>query len=65
MNDPLQPRYLTLSQAAVYLGYGEGKGENVRWLCRTGLLPHIKVGARIWVDREDIDKLMQDHRKAA
>lgn len=65
MKDPITPRYLTLSQAAIYMGYGEGKGENVRWLCRTGELPHIKVGARVWVDKEDIDKLMRENKIAA
>ena len=65
MNEPISPRYLTLSQAGVYLGYGADKPENVRWLCRTGVLPHIKVGARIWVDKEDIDKLMRENKVAA
>ena len=61
----LEPRYLTLEQAGVYLGYGPGKGESVRWMCRVGKFPHIKIGERVFVDKEDIDRVMQEHKVAA
>jgi hypothetical protein len=63
--EPISPRYLDLDQAGVYLGYGPGKSESVRWMCRNGVFPHIKIGARVFVDKEDIDRVMKENKIAA
>jgi excisionase family DNA binding protein len=58
-----EPRLLTIRQAAVYLGTTE-------WFIRSvGVwerkIPHVRLGKRILFDRSDLDKFVDDQKKAA
>jgi excisionase family DNA binding protein len=58
-----EPRLLTIKQAAVYLGTTE-------WFIRsTGVwdrkIPHVRLGKRILFDRCDLDRFVDDQKKAA
>jgi hypothetical protein len=54
----IAPRYLDLDQAAVYLSTSI---DGVRGLLRSKAFPARKIGARIYIDVRDIDKVMSDN----
>lgn len=51
----LAPRYLNLNQAAVYLSTTPA---GVRGMLRTKLFPCRKLGSRVLIDKQDIDRAM-------
>jgi excisionase family DNA binding protein len=56
------PRYLSPQEAAEYLRMSLSW---VRKATRAGKLPHIPLGWRIVYDRVDLDRLMEDLKRAA
>jgi hypothetical protein len=51
----IAPRYLNLTQAAVYLSTTP---DGVRGMLRAKLFPCRKLGARLLIDKQDIDNAM-------
>ncbi|HEY4359421.1 MAG TPA: helix-turn-helix domain-containing protein [Bryobacteraceae bacterium] len=51
------PRYLNLEQAADYLSTTP---DGVRGMLRANVFPARKIGARLFIDVEDIDAAMND-----
>jgi excisionase family DNA binding protein len=58
----LQPRYLTIPEAAAYLRTSVW---DVRTLIRSGAVPHIPRGKRFILDRIDLDRLQDESKKVA
>lgn len=56
-----QPRYLTVVQAAQYMGVGVFF---VRCQAKAGNLPHSVLGNRFVFDREDLDKFVASKKVA-
>jgi excisionase family DNA binding protein len=59
VKEDVRARYLSPREAGIYMSKSR---EAVRMMLRRGVLPHIKVGRSTYVDREDIDRLMQAHK---
>jgi excisionase family DNA binding protein len=55
----VQPRYLTLDQAAVYISHTKRSFE---YLISKNLFPVIRRDRLILIDREDLDKFMARHK---
>ena len=53
----IAPRYLTIEQAAEYLG---ATPSGVRAMLRSKLFPIRKLGARVRIDKQDIDTTMKE-----
>lgn len=53
----IAPRYLDLKQAAVYLSATPAA---VRGMLRAKLFPCRKLKARVWIDKQDIDRAMNE-----
>lgn len=56
----ITPRYLNLEQAAEYLSTTPG---GVRGMLRSHLFPCRKMGARVFIDVQDIDRAMNESRE--
>jgi excisionase family DNA binding protein len=56
-NGGVTPRYLNLEQAAVYLSTTP---DGVRGMLRAKRFPARQIGKRVFVDRNDIDKAMDE-----
>jgi excisionase family DNA binding protein len=56
----LQPRYLTVEQAAVYISHTKRSFE---YLISKNLFPVIRRDRLILIDREDLDKFMIQHKR--
>ena len=56
-NGGITPRYLNLEQAAVYLSTTP---DGVRGMLRAKRFPARKIGSRVMIDRNDIDKAMDE-----
>jgi excisionase family DNA binding protein len=54
----IAPRYLNLDQAAEYLGSSR---DGVRGMLRAKLFPVRKLGARVLIDKQDIDAAMTEN----
>jgi hypothetical protein len=54
------PRYLNLNQAAAYLSTTPAA---VRGMLRAKLFPCRKLGSRVLIDKQDIDKAMDEARQ--
>jgi hypothetical protein len=54
----VQPRYLNLEQAAVYLNTTK---DGVRGMARAKVFPIKKAGTRTFIDIHDIDTAMQEN----
>ena len=55
----VQPRYLTVDQAAVYISHTKRSFE---YLISKNLFPVIRRDRLILIDREDLDKFMARHK---
>jgi excisionase family DNA binding protein len=55
----LYPRLLTVDQAALYLGPA---WEDVQLLTRSGKMPAVCVAGRVFLDRIDLDKWIDDNK---
>jgi excisionase family DNA binding protein len=55
----VQPRYLTVDQAAVYISHTKRSFE---YLISKNLFPVIRRDRLILIDREDLDKFMTRHK---
>jgi excisionase family DNA binding protein len=55
----VQPRYLTIDQAAVYISHTKRSFE---YLISKNLFPVIRRDRLILIDREDLDKFMTRHK---
>lgn len=59
-HNQLSPRLLTIEQAAVYLGRTR---EAVQHLVTLGKLPNVRTDRRVFIDRLDLDKWIEDHKE--
>jgi excisionase family DNA binding protein len=55
----LYPRLLTVDQAAVYLGRTK---EAVQHLVSSGKVPTVRADRRVFLDRNDLDKWIDEHK---
>jgi excisionase family DNA binding protein len=55
----LYPRLMTVDQAAVYLGRTR---EAVQHLVGSGKLPTVRADRRVFLDRLDLDKWIDEHK---
>jgi excisionase family DNA binding protein len=55
----IQPRLLTVKDAATYLGRTE---KAVRHLVATHSLPCVRTDARIMLDRQDLDRWIDNNK---
>lgn len=63
LNDPsptVRPRLLPVGQAASYLGRTE---DSIRHLIASGRLPVVRTDKRVFLDRQDLDDWIQDHKQ--
>jgi len=58
--DRLRQRYLSIKDAAVYLGCGIW---GVRKLIWDGLIPVIRIRRKMFLDIKDLDRLMQQNKE--
>ena len=56
----LYPRLMTIEQAAVYLGQAR---QTIQHLARTGNIPSVLVASRILIDRIDLDRWIEEHKR--
>jgi len=56
----VQPRLLTVREAAIYLGRSESA---VRHLLNRKILPSLKVGKRIHLDRLELNKWIEARKR--
>lgn len=56
LNQAEEPRLLSVNQAAIYIGRTP---KAVRHLTATGALPVVREGARIHLDRADLDSWIE------
>jgi excisionase family DNA binding protein len=55
----LQPRLLTLEQAAVYIGRTP---EATQHLASSGKIPTVRSDRRVFIDRLDLDEWIKDNK---
>jgi excisionase family DNA binding protein len=55
----LYPRLMTIDQAAVYLGRTR---EAVQHLVASGKVPTVRADRRVFLDRNDLDKWIDDNK---
>ena len=58
----LQPRLMTISQAAVYTGQS---AECLQQLLTSGAIPILCTGKQVLVDRQDLDGWIEQHKYKA
>ncbi len=56
------PRLLTVEQAAEYLGRS---AHSVRHLIRAGRLPVVRLDDRLYLDRKDLDRVIEEAKGVA
>lgn len=56
----LYPRLLTVDQAAVYLGRSR---EATQHLIASGKIPSVRADRRVFLDRQDLDQWIEDHKR--
>jgi excisionase family DNA binding protein len=56
----ITPRLLTIQEAGLYLGRSEW---SVRRLIWNGYLPSVRIGGRIHLDKEDMDRLIERNKE--
>ena len=63
-DNPMRQRLLSLKEAALYLGR---KPDSMREMIYGHVFKVIQVGERskMWLDREDLDKWIQDNKRYA
>ena len=57
----VRPRLLTVEQAAVYIGRSK---EAVQHMTSSGKLPTVRSDRRVFVDVEDLDGWIREHKQA-
>ena len=55
------PRLLTVEQAAIYIGRSK---EAVQHMISSGKLPTVRSDRRVFVDVEDLDGWIREHKQA-
>ena len=58
----LCPRLLTIDQAAVYVGRSR---EATQHLVASGKLPTVRTDRRVFIDRQDLDRWIEEHKERA
>jgi excisionase family DNA binding protein len=56
----LRPRLLPVDRAADYLGRTE---DSIRHLIASGRLPVVRSDKRVFLDRQDLDNWIEDHKQ--
>jgi len=56
----LSPRLRTLDQAAVYVGRSR---EATQHLIASGKLPTVRTDRRVFIDRQDLDRWIEQHKE--
>lgn len=59
---PLQPRLLTVEQAAIYMGRSE---EAMQHMVANGKVPTVRIDRRVFVDVHDLETLIEDGKDRA
>jgi excisionase family DNA binding protein len=57
----IRPRLLTVDQAAAYLGRSKAAVEH---MVASGKLPTVRADRRVFVDVEDLDRWIREHKQA-
>ena len=57
----IRPRLLTVEQAAVYIGRSK---EAVQHMVSSGKMPTVRADRRVFVDVEDLDGWIREHKQA-
>jgi len=57
----IRPRLLTVEQAAVYIGRSK---EAVQHMVSSGKMPTVRADRRVFVDVEDLDAWIREHKQA-
>ena len=61
-NTSIRPRLLTVEQAALYLGRSK---EAVQHMVSSGKVPTVRSDRRVFIDVEDLDRWIQEHKQVA
>jgi len=56
----LGPRLMTVDQAAIFLGRSR---EAIQHLVTSGKLPTVRSDRRIFLDRQDLDRWIEQHKE--
>jgi len=59
-NAGVRPRLMTVEQAAVYIGRTK---EAMQHMISSGKLPTVRIDRRVFVDIEDLDRLIRDNKQ--
>jgi excisionase family DNA binding protein len=57
----VRPRLLTIDQAAVYIGRTK---DAVQHMVSSGKVPTIRADRRVFIDVEDLDRWIREHKQA-
>jgi excisionase family DNA binding protein len=57
----IRPRLLTVDQAAVYIGRSK---EAVQHMVSSGKVPTVRADRRVFVDVQDLDRWIREHKQA-
>jgi len=57
----IRPRLMTVEQAAAYIGRTK---EAVQLVISSGKLPTVRTDRRVFVDVEDLDRWIREHKQA-
>jgi excisionase family DNA binding protein len=57
----IRPRLLTVEQAAIYIGRSK---EAVQHMVSSGKMPTVRTDRRVFVDVEDLDARIREHKQA-
>jgi excisionase family DNA binding protein len=57
----VRPRLLTVDQAAVYIGRSR---DAVQHMVSSGKVPTIRADRRVFIDVEDLDRWIREHKQA-
>jgi excisionase family DNA binding protein len=56
----IAPRLLSVEQAAIYIGRTK---DSVQHMAATGKLPVVRSDRRVFLDREDLDRWIDDNKQ--
>jgi excisionase family DNA binding protein len=57
----VRPRLLSVEQAAVYIGRSK---EAVQHMVSSGKIPTVRPDRRVFIDVEDLDRWIREHKQA-
>jgi len=60
--DNVQARLFTVQRAAEYMGRS---AHSIRHLCNTGKLPVVRIDGRVFLDRQDLDRIIEESKQTA